>query len=347
MLHLGNFIAHTRAVFECLPRFEATATIDTDTCKLIVRARGRQLELIPQFISTRENRLSFTPTLVADSHMFLGWRPYLNRVWPLAADKLMFKVFCQANGLLSPRRFESAAQVDADVLIKRVHGSLGQGVSAPLQAERVAATHAQVVSGEYFEQFIRGETAKIWYVNEKPVCLEIMPMPTVIGDGIRTLRQLIESMRSMGRPDWQMCEGLALYQDTSLDAIVPADRQVIVEIRYLSSLHSLTLDSLNVMSQHLGTPLAAALEQAGPVFHGGIPEPLRRNVLYTVDAIIDSQGRPWFLEMNCNSVVHPDSYGAIFADLLGAPGSGRVDWGQYAASFGIGNAAASAVGIKA
>ena len=334
MLYLGNFIAHCRAVFECLPAFDASGTIDIETGKLIVRARGRQLELIPQFVSVKETGTSFTPKLTNDSQMFLGWRPYLNRIWPIAVDKLQFKQFCETNALRAPKRYENPTEVTSDALIKRSHGSMGQSVGAPMTSTQVRSASLQLVHGEYLDQFVRGETAKIWYWNEKVVAIEAMPMPTVKGDGKHTLRELILlAPRTRPQPAWEMCEGLARYQDLTLDIVIPAGQEVLVEIRFMSQLHAFSTENQNVIGKYRGTALMKTLEAAGPVFLRGIPESVRKDTLFTVDAIIDAQQTAWYLEMNCNSAIHPDAYAAIFESLLGPPGAGRTDWSRYPPTY--------------
>jgi hypothetical protein len=334
MIHVSNFIAHCRAITECLTMFEARAALDMESLKLEVRARGRSVELIPQFIMPSGQSISFTPKLVAESTFFLGWRPYFHRVWPLAVDKLEFKKYCQENGIATPGWYESAAGVEATVLLKRTRASFGQGLRAPLTPADVRSLAVQPAQGEFFEQFVLGDIAKVWYWNDRPACIDVMAMPHVVGDGRRTLKQLIAAIRSSTMPaDWQTWEAMARFQQLALDQVVDTGRRVLADFRYLSPLHSPGLANQNALGKYAGTPVLQALTAAGPKLWETIPEALRDNTMFTADAIIDADQRVWFLEINCNSAVHPDVYPLMFASLFGAPGERRVDWSEYSPTF--------------
>ena len=86
-------------------------------------------------------------------------------------------------------------------------------------------------------------------------------------------------------------------------------------------------------SQHLGprrgTTLASdnqleALLQAsgdqavrlGQALAGLLRETLPVPVVITADGVLDADGRIWWLEMNTNSLMPPEGYAAMFADLF-------------------------------
>src|SRR5262249_13067684 len=154
---------------------------------------------------------------------------------------------------------------------------------------------------EYFEEFIHGDIVKIWYWNTVPVVLEVLPMPTVVGDGKRTLRKLIDAIRVPHMPgnDWPIWQGIAEFQGLTLDSIVPGGQRVLVDFRYLSALHPVPPDTrnLNLLSSYEGTPMLRQIRDAGPVFCTAIPTEIRPNTLYSIDAIADANQRLMFLEM--------------------------------------------------
>ncbi len=313
-----NFVVHMHALQQCLARFGGRASFSEDLGKLEVRAKGRSVQWHAQFGHEKDNSFSYSQMLTAQSEAFVGWRPYVNRVWPLSVDKRAFKEFCTANGLPTPRRFLRAEEVSADVLVKRSMSSFGQGITGPFTPATVKSAGRALANGEFFEEFIDGESVKIWYWNDEPVCLEKLPLPRVEGDGRRTLRQLINRAKFPGAPaEWSIWEIIAAWQGLTLDSVVAAGRKVLVEFRYRSSLHPFGFENLNCLSSYAGTPAMSLLREAGRAFGKQIPESIRQNTLYTADAMADASGAFHFLELNCNPVAHPDTYLPMFTSLFG------------------------------
>jgi hypothetical protein len=317
-----HLLDHIRAIRECARRFSARVELDLATGHLEVRARGRRVELLPQFGFTKEDgSIGYSEKLIANVEFFVGWRAYFNRVWPLAFDKRNFKEFCRTHGVAMPKQWIRHDDVDCDVIRKQGVGSFSQGLRGPYTAAAIHALRPVLGPYEFIEQFILGKIAKIYYWNQTPVAVETMPMATVMGDGHRTLRQLINRIKLAHAPgDWDAWEQLAQYQSLTLDSVVAAGREVLVEYRTLSTLHPVTADNpnQNVLDSLTGTSVLRQLVECGEVFWKGIPEHIRQDTLYTVDAILDPEDKLWFLEMNCNPVVHPDAYLPMFESLFGA-----------------------------
>ena len=57
-----------------------------------------------------------------------------------------------------------------------------------------------------------------------------------------------------------------------------------------------------------GTPLAEQLIHAGRAMHQVVPEPIRQHYPMTMDAVVDSASKVFFLEANCNPLLHPAFY---------------------------------------
>jgi len=312
-----NLICHLRAIDECLPWLGAHVEMKFGSFALQVRARGRHYDLFPQYAILRNGKIAYTCALTSEVTHFIGWRHYQNRLWSLAGNKLAFKQYCATNGLRTPRLFSKTQDIDADFIVKRTRSSFGEGIEGPFRSEAARSMNCTLRAGEYYEEFINGEIAKIWYWDEKPACLEIKPMARVVGNGRDTLRELVNGIRSsFVEVDWNSVEVAARYQETSLDTRVAEGREVLVDFRYMSSLHPSRLTNLNVLNR-CEAPILDQLQSAGPIFWLGIPEDIRSSTLFTIDAIIDSNQRLWFLEMNSNPVVHPDAYAAMFEGLFG------------------------------
>ena len=314
-----SMLNHMRAISECLPRFGARAELKFDSFQIEVRSRGLYYDLIPQYAVLSKGKLVYTPYLTSNVTSFIGWRHYFNRQWELSTQKLAFKRYCLANGVRTPALFSAPEEVTTDVIIKRTRSSFGEGISGPFSAADARALNRPLETGEYYDQFINGDIAKIWYWEDKPVCLEIKPMVYVTGVGEQTLRDLITEIRSSFVPvEWGSVEALARYQGLSLDSVVVEGQRVLVDFRWLSSLHPSHLNNSNVLPTFQGSA-REQMERAGSIFWAGIPKGIGSKILYTIDAVIDPNQNVWFLEMNSNPVVHPDAYAAMFEGLFGPP----------------------------
>jgi hypothetical protein len=319
MAYGTNWFIHFRAISECLQRMEVRATCNVETGALDIRGRGRRTELFPQFGLFRPGGLGYAQALSEDTHCFIGWRPYANRFWPLSFDKRAFKAFCRGNGVAVPRQWNRPEEVEADVLVKRGVSSFSEGIRGPFTPEAVKGAGHSLAEGEFFEEFIHGDILKVWYWNATPVCLEVVPMPTVTGDGSRTLRQLIHRAKAPHVDgDWLAWQAIAEYQGLSLDTVLANGRKVLVEFRYQCSLHPVLCDfpNLNVLTKYTGTALFEQLRISGEIFWRGIPDALRQNTVFTVDGILGRDGMARFVEMNSNPALQPDVYGPMLETLL-------------------------------
>lgn len=327
MAYGTNWFIHFRAVSECLRQIGGRAQCNMETGALDVRARGRRVELFPQFGLFHSGGIGYSQTLLETTEFFVGWRPYVNRFWPLSYDKRAFKAFCRGNGVAVPRQWQRPEEIEADVLIKRGVSSFSEGINGPYTPEAIRRLGRVLANGEFFEEFIPGDIIKVWYWNTTPVSLEVLPMPTVVGDGTRLLRQLINRIKAPhANANWQAWQTIAEYQGLSLDSVVPKGRQVLVEFRYQSMLHPALPDfpNLNVLTKFAGTPLMEQLHESGEVFWRGIPAAQRQNTLFTVDGILGADGTARFVEINSNPTVHPDAYQPMLESLLTVHPAGRM-----------------------
>jgi len=315
-----SWVTHFRAVSDGLARIGGRAICNAETGALDIRARGRRVELFPQFgFSSADGGTGYLRALQDNAEYFVGWRPYPVRFWPLSFDKRAFKAFCRGNNIATPRQWIRPEDIETDVLIKQGVSSFSQGISGPYAPATLKRAGRALNDGEFFEEFISGEIIKVWYWNAMPVCLEVLPMPRVTGDGTRTLRQLIKlRMSPHAGGDWEAWRTLAECQGFSLEAVVPNGRQVLIEFRYRSCLRGSQPDdvSSNVLAKCAGTPLMEQLRRSGEVFWRGIPDAVRQDTLFTVDGILDRSGLARFVEINSNPAVHPDAYFPMLEGLF-------------------------------
>lgn len=300
-----DYLQHALAVSQWLAANGAESGIDPSTQALDIRAKGRSVRLIPQFIvEDAQGRLQYTRRMREAMRGFVGWLPYFNKVWPVAQDKLVFKQYAESAGVRTPRWTVDPAQARGDFIVKARHSTFGRGLRGPFEG----AGSITLVEGEYCEQFIVGKLLKALFWNDELVAVELLDMPTVEGDGRRTLRDLIGSrLAPTGR--WpEDLEPLAAIQGLALDAVVAPGRVALADYRYVSPLHPQTGRDHDVRSNMVGTPLEAQLLDAGASCWRAVPAAIREGTAFSIDGVVDAQGDIWFLEANCNPQVHPALY---------------------------------------
>lgn len=311
-----NFLSHLRSVQACLPPLKIRANMDFARNSIELLARGRYVVMHPQYAVLDGVKLAYTASLSPVATHFIGWRNYINKRWRLSTDKSMFKRYCSGHNLKVPGVVALAQDATDGVILKNAQSSFGHGIEGPF---RPAFEFRPLQQGEYFETFIRGDIAKVWYWDDKVVAMEVKPMVTVKGNGRATLRDLVTEIKSSFLPvHWDDVAQVAAFDGvTSLDDVIADQREVLVDFRYLSALHPSRLDNLNVKARYDGTKVMSQLGAAGGVFWKGIPLNMRKHTLYTIDAIIDANQDLWFLEMNSNPIVHPDAYPFMLEGLFG------------------------------
>jgi hypothetical protein len=320
MVYKTNLLYHLKAVNESLPHFRVEAQLNVQDLRLTVRGRNRYYVLTPQFVTRNDGRVSYSPFFDKQVVGFIGWLPYFNRRWPTGSDKFSFKEFCEAQGLRTPRYWRKLVDPIGDCLIKRTNSSFAIGFRGPFRTIDARDPAHRLAEGEYYERFVEGRIAKAWYWEDKLVSLEMRDMPTVSGNGKATLYELVQAatVPPQQPPERRDIEGLVQYQGFSLDEVVPPGKTVIADFRYTSGLFRLNHENSGVLHKYADTAAGRQLAEAGATFRAGIPAELRSGTLYTVDAIVDAADDVWFLEMNCNPMVHPDCYLPMLEGLFGA-----------------------------
>jgi hypothetical protein len=294
--------------------------IELDSMAAYVRQGRRHWVLYPQFIAEVDGRTRYIPTFADNATHLAGWMPRPSPGWPASRDKLVFKRAAAQAGLPVPDFSLDADTPMRDVVVKRSNGSFGEHVHGPFKSSQDHRLNA--AEGEYFERFIDGELLKIWYWQGEAIGLECDRMPTVLGDGRSTLRQLIERRASAARrpPEERLQHILERsaqvlkYEGTGLDAIPAQGHRQRVEFRYGSDLMG-TRDRHVVDLRISDDPSWAPVRSFGPRLLSLIPPPLRTHALFSVDAVRAADGTCWLLEMNANPTVHPLAYPIMLESL--------------------------------
>lgn len=310
-----NLLEHTKAVGAWARQRAARVQIDAIDLKLSVRHEGRDAQLHPQFVGKRDGlRLVYFD--VADVHAtgFVGWLPYKPQAWDISLSKLAFKAAARTLDLPVPAHWTDPSAIDAPFLVKRERGAFGDGMHGPYAA--AAAAGLRLAPGEYAEAYTRGRIARAWYWCSRLAVLEMFAMPVLQGDGHTPCRALLQQA---GVSDVDEHAALLALQDLAADDVPAAGRQVVADYRYVSPLNPTVYRNHDVLPRLAGSDLARRFEDAGRRLWPRIPGPPERQIGFVLDAIVDAQDRPWFLEVNSNPQGHPGQYGAMLDGLFGLP----------------------------
>ena len=303
-----NYLQHALAVGRWMRLNAATGSIDPLTYVLEIRCDGREQRFQPQFILERpDGQVGFTPQLAPNVSGFVGWLPYFNKTWPIAQDKQAFKEFAIRVGIATPIWVADPEATRGAFIVKVRRSTFGRGLRGPFEAR----TTVPMGDGEYCEQFIAGKLLKAWFWNDQLAVAELVDMPGVRGDGLRTLRQLISGRLGSDDPFPNDLEALASIQGLSLDAVVTADRIALADYRYMSVLNPARMVDHDVRQAIAGGPLEAQLLSAGAHCWAAVLQEMRDGTAFSLDGIVDAKGKIWFLEANCNPQFHPAFYDAM------------------------------------
>jgi len=272
--------------------------------------------LFPRFVRQIEGRTMYQRPFAGDGD-FIGWMPYPVKSWPLSTDKTLFKDYALANGLRITASWTDGPELVPDYIVKPAVSSFGVGIRGPFGPLAQPVGGLKLAPGEFCEQFIRGRSAKAWFWNGVPAALEVLTPPQITGDGRRTLREIAAQPR--GNFDLVMdldaSVQILAWQGYDPDSVVPQGVDVMLDYRYLTPHDRVTLKNRDVWDE-VPEQIAAQFCYAGPLLHRGIDEPLRRNSVFTLDAVIDADDRVWLLEMNSHPMIHPNVYPLMLASVF-------------------------------
>lgn len=305
---------HLRPLRSWADEHGATLALDVSSFVLQVSHAGKTIELTPRFSIRTPAGLGYTH-LVGQKGSFVGWLPYQTRHWPCATDKLVFKQWCVDEDLRTPPWSTASPPSVGDFLVKARHGSFGRNITGPW-GTHAPAPAAALPEGSYFEAFKFGRSAKAWYWHDRPVAVELLTPPHVVGDGQRSIRTLLTQARGSFDRSYltSPAEPMLSWQGLGLDEVPAAGRKVWIGFKYVTDYDPRTSndrDALDSMDQSVREQFF----QAGPAFLRSVPDRIRHSV-YTVDAVVDSHGVVWFLEMNCHPMVHPKVYRVMLDTLF-------------------------------
>jgi hypothetical protein len=312
MAFLTTFFNHAQAVRRAAGSLGIHAVTRLSDFGLQISAGDRKAVWAAKFMAHIGGRLMYTDSLVKGTAGFAGWMPYPLRQWPIALEKSAFKRYAIQNEIPTPAACFDPALIGGPFIIKRDNSSFGEGIRGPYWVHDAGNPAHALEDGEYYENFIVGHIAKAWCWGDRCVAVHLHPPGMVVGDGSSTLRQLMEGLPNTqgSANDWDLIARLgACCGIGSIDDVVDAGKEVLVEFRYGSRYEVASYDNPNVLDRIASSGLAAQFAEGARKFTRAIPaQPGAGPSLFTLDAMVDGQGQVLFLEMNCNPLVHPDLY---------------------------------------
>jgi tetratricopeptide (TPR) repeat protein len=313
----NDLLNHFRHILPAIEDAGADATLDAKTFHLKLRLAGKLFVLQPQFIQFKDGKKQYTPIFGSHVRRFIGWCPYFNKRWPLANEKLQFKAYALANGLATPGHSVDPNPGLADVIVKKNVSSFAMGIKGPFR--NPAECPLDPAAGEFYERFVPGRSAKIFYWESRPVCLELEKPASVVGDGRSTLQELVDARAALRGTKLKRgrTERYLRYVGRTFGDVLPAGAVQQVDFRYGSALNQPSDRDDIDLTRKMPRELASQLEAIGERLWLAIPADIRKHTLYTVDGVLDAEDRLWLTEMNSNPFIHPFLYPVILEALLG------------------------------
>lgn len=334
MAYLLVTLNHFKVVQSWAKSTGARVNLDVATFELEVRAGNRIYTLYPQFFAVFGGTYGHSPVLSSGSDGFIGWLPYKLLRWEMATEKLAFKRFLGAHDEPTPAYWSGPGETPtADFLLKRSRGSFGYDLFGPyhagsnLQAKLAAADRSRPAESALFaERFVLGTNLKVWFWGGEAFHAHLHPYPFIEGDGDSTVRALVDRRLALVRrrfdesPDMMIMRAALDYQRIGFDDVLPAGQTVWLDYRYgrRYAVDPTTAEEDNALAR-LTVGAAEQVARLGQKLGEAMLNQLGAPVLFSVDGVIDDEGKVWWLEMNSNPVMPPLAYPLLFRDLFGIP----------------------------
>ena len=314
-----NLLEHAKAVGAWAQRRGARTSIDAADLALTLQFEQRTYKLFAQFVGKRDGtQLCYFDMPDRFATGFVGWLPYKPQAWDISLSKLAFKAAARDLDIPTPAHWTQASSVSAPFLVKRARGAFGYGMQGPFRASEAAQVTLVVGDGagdgEYCEEFKWGHIARAWYWGERLSVLELFEMPVVTGDGESSYEALLNRASAEVPADFAH---LGRLQGVAPSDVPPTGTRIVCDYRYVSPFNPTMYANHNLLHKLKGSALAQRFVDAGQRLWPRIPGPPGRQIGFVLDAIVDAQGQPWFLEVNSNPQWHPDIYASMLDGLCG------------------------------
>lgn len=323
---ISTVLDHFRTVMQWATENDAEAQLDMRTFELRVQRKGAGFRLHPMFPARVGGQFVHSPLLTEHAVGFGGWLPYRSYTSRWSTDKLLFKQDAMAEGIRVPARWKPGEQPDVDFILKRSEGSFGYDISGPYRATTPIADAAQpnLAAGRgqaFTEQFIIGRMAKIWFWGAQPFFAHVQSYPMLQADGLQTAMALAKARiaQDVGAAglvsDEIVCSALR-FQGIEPEDIPENGREFWIDFRYGRTFEDRRKGADTNALPELQKSSASQLKEMGDFAAQVLKQTASVPLMCSVDAVIDTEQRLWWLEMNTNSILPHPGYGPILASLF-------------------------------
>jgi hypothetical protein len=332
-MYLPLTLNHFRAVKAWADSCDAQVSLDIKNFELEVKFRNRYYTLKPRFVTGFRGRISYAITLVKEATGFVGWLPYEVLDWDFSKDKILFKKFLEGAGVKTPEICSNGDAVNRSFLRKSSLGSFGYQIAGPYRkleelppAETKPKEHpANRPSVDFLERFVVGTNLKVWFWGTQAIYAHVHPYPTVLGDGVSTLRTLIDTRLGAvdsvysGEGDQTNLAASLKFQGVQPSDVLEAGREVWLDFRYGRRYEPAvaTAESDNDLAK-VNAQVRGQIDQVGAKVGAEAMRRFKAPVLYSLDGVVDADGVVWWLEVNSNPMLPPEGYPFIFMSLFGS-----------------------------
>ncbi len=322
-LYLLKTYNHVLAIQAWCAVNQGAAQIDVQTFELEIKARNRYFKLLPQFWQRMNGTPIHLPRITPDTEGFIGWLPYPPLQFQQLQDKLYFKRLLNANQQLTPAMWQSPSEATADYILKSSIGSFGMGLSRPYAKgttptetypANAGNANANNTSAVFAEQFIHGKILKVWFWGGEAFHAHLHERPIITGDGASAVQGLVTQRLLALNQTWHnypeadfVAQCLA-YQGVTPTTVLEVGRTVWLDYRYgrhFARTES-ALDADNALTT-LGAGLQQQIAQIGQLLAIEVKKEYDLPILFAVDAVLDDQGRAWWLEINSSPMFPPQA----------------------------------------
>lgn len=312
-----SFVTHFRQLSVSAKALGLQAQIDFESLRVEVCGTDRYFKLEPEFASFDPRNLrEFSREILPSSRVFTGWRPAPKKSCEVSLDKRAFTAFCARHNVRTPRVYARASETTTSVLVKQIRPGSRGIIRGPFAPGRIPATAVPAPADVFIQEFVPGHMLQAWYWDGHLFAAEICNRPYIVGDGVTSVRDLIEcNSLSSDWIDWTAAQDAVWFQGETLDAVLPSGKELAVDIRFYSALQPGGLN--NVLKTVIGTPVHEQLLRAGRTFCDALPQEIRMHTQFALSAIIDSQQRLWFTDMITDLCIHSDAYDLMLRGLFG------------------------------
>lgn len=308
-----DLLNHFKMLRESLNVVGGSARLNIETFEVEVKISSSIYTLYPQFLKFLGAKKDAGSEFSTDVICFSGWRPNRTVVAHDVENRLTFKTLLKKLGFPTPAYSLNPRTIRGPVVVRESARSIHEKIRGPFASP--ADAWVNHIDGEFLERYVPGELITTWFWNATPVVSEIRRMPTVIGDGCSTIRDLAteEAMNPNRTIDWNKLSNVIGFYGRTLDTVLSPEEMQIIDLgsepnfSRPRNVYELTLPAHD--------PTFAVLDAIGKSLSKELLLEDESRALYSVEGLVDYKKQISFLSINFDPVTHPALYPLIVENL--------------------------------